>query len=192
MSAEDRQRWNEKYASRQPPAGLAPDPWLAEQLAEVSPGRALELACGLGHNAIWLAQRGWQVDAVDISSTGLLLAENLARRCGAQVNWVASDLDEFEPEPNAYDLVCVFRFLDRVRLPGLIACALRPGGCLLYETFTRSHLDRPDSHLKNPAYALQPGELPRLFPTLVATCSDELALPDRNVARMAARRPSAN
>lgn len=191
MSVDDRLRWDAKYAAKQIPQQLAPDAWLQEVTASLKPGRALELACGLGHNAIWLAQQGWQVDAVDVSPVGLQLAANFAHTCGADVNWIATDLDDFTPPAKTYDLICVFRFLDRRRLPLLIETALLPGGLLLYETFNKTHLARSDSQLKNPAFALDPGELPRLFPLLTAVSYTECELPDRNVARLIARRPNA-
>jgi SAM-dependent methyltransferase len=141
------------------------------------------LACGSGHNAIWLALQGWQVDAVDISPVGLTQAEELARTCGVGVNWIAADLDEFTPAPETHDLVIVVRFLDRARLPGMVEQTLRPGGRLIYETFTTAHTQRPDSHMKNPEFALEPGELPRLFPQLKVVSYAECTLPDRDVAR---------
>ena len=189
MAASDRERWDAKYADKPVPDQFSPDEWLIEQVAGLPPGRALELACGLGHNAIWLALDGWQVDAVDISPTGLARAEDLAARHGARVNWIAADLDEFNPESTAYDLVLVFRFLDRGQLPGAIQRALRPGGRLINETFTMAHLARPDSHMKNPAFVLEPGELPRLFPQLDVLSYAECSLADRDVARLVAAMP---
>lgn len=186
MSVEDRVRWDNKYAAKALPEVLAPDAWLVEQVAPLPCGRALELACGLGHNAIWLAQQGWQVDAVDVSEVGLRLASQLAQREHANVDWATADLDKFEPRQCAYDLVLVFRFLDRTRLPQIAVEALRPAGKLIYETFTLKHLSRPDSHLKNPAFALKPGELPRLFPTMTVLSHAECELPDRSVARLVA------
>jgi SAM-dependent methyltransferase len=190
MSASDRERWDAKYADKPAPDQLSPDDWLIEQASGLPPGRALELACGLGHNAVWLASRSWRVDAVDISTTGLARAEELALRCGARVNWISADLDEFVADPAAYGLVVVFRFLDRERLPGIIESALRPTGRLVYETFTTAHLGRADAHLKNPAFALQPGELPRLFPQLGVVSYAECTLADRDVARLVAVRPA--
>lgn len=190
MSLADRNRWDSKYAAKSVSARLTPDPWLIEQVTGLEPGRALELACGLGHNAIWLAQQGWQVDAVDISPAGLQLAADLAARHRAAVEWIAADLDELTPLPASYDLIVVFRFLDRARLPGLIERALCPGGRLLYETFTRAHLDRPGSHMKNPQFALAPGELPRLFPQLTTLSYTECTLPDRDIARLVAQQPA--
>lgn len=188
MSASDLERWNEKYAAKGVPGHLAPDAWLIEQVAGLTPGRALELACGLGHNATWLAKQSWRVDAVDVSPVGLALARKLALENGASVNWIAADLDEFSPEIEAYDLVLVFRFLDRVRLPSIIQQALKPGARLLYETYTTAHLARPDSHMKNSAFALGPEELPMLFPACEICEFKECSLPDRDVARLVAHK----
>jgi len=190
MSAADRQRWDEKYCDKQGPGKITPDDWMIEQVADLAPGRALELACGLGHNAIWLAQQGWHVDAVDISAVGLAHAEKLALACNARVNWISADLDEFTPAGDAYDLVLVFRFLDRTRLPSLVQHTLRPQGRLIYETFTTAHTHRPESHMKNPAFALEPGELPRLFSQFEVMSYAECALADRDVARMIATKPA--
>jgi len=186
MSTDDRQRWDDKYRAKAIPDKIVPDAWLIEQVSGLEPGRALELACGLGHNAIWLAQLGWQVDAVDISAVGLTQAEKLAHSCGANVHWIAADLDEFTPSAESYDLVLVFRFLDRIQLPVLVGHALRPQGVLIYETFTTAHVNRTDSHMKNPAFALAPGELPRLFPNFEFVSYTECNLADRDVARLVA------
>lgn len=188
MSTTDRQRWDEKYQAKAVPDKIAPDSWLIEKVSGLQPGRALEFACGLGHNAIWLAQQGWQVDAVDISAVGLAHAEKLSQASGAQVNWIAADLDEFTPAAESFDLAVVFRFLDRSRLPEILRHALRPQGRLIYESFTVAHINRPDSHMKNPAFALQPGELPRLFPQFEVVSYSECALVDRDIARLVALR----
>ena len=190
MTATDRDRWNAKYAATGDARWNPPDDWLLKHAQQQPIGNAMDLACGLGHNAIWLAQQGWQVEAVDISAVGLALAAKLAMNVGASdVTWIAADLDAFEPQPTSYDLIAVFRFLDRQRLPRLIECALKPGGLLVYETFSQGQLSRRDNHLKNPQFALQPGELPLLFPNLTVVGHEELDLPERSVARFAARKP---
>lgn len=192
MTASDRQRWDEKYAARQIPTRLTPDAWLVQNISAVARGRALELACGLGHNAIWLAQIGWTVAAVDVSPVGLQLAQRLSECHKVQVTWIAADLDEFQPASMAYDLVCIFRYLDRQRVPRLVESALTPGGWLVYETFTESQLQREDNHLRNPDYMLAADELPKLFPGLTPVRYREVELDDRSVAQLVARRPIQN
>jgi SAM-dependent methyltransferase len=188
MSLDDLNRWNAKYSAMAPPVELKPDAWLREAIASESPGRALELASGLGHNAIWLARQGWRVDAVDVSTVGLRHAQSFMQNLGLRVNWIEADLDEFVPESGVYDLALVFRFLDRRRLPALLETALRPGGRLVYETFTMSHTRRVDSRMKNPDFALQSDELLQLFPNCDPVSYQECSLTDRDVARLVARR----
>jgi tellurite methyltransferase len=190
MSDDDRRRWNEKYSAAAPVGPLQADDWLIEAVDGVSPGRALELACGLGENAVWLATRGWQVDAVDVSATGLQAAARLATRHRVTPRLITGDLDRFLPLPNTYDLVVVFRFLDRHRLPRLVARALVPGGLLVHETFGPGQCDRPDNHLKNPAFVLGRDELPALYDGLEVVRYEEAVLTDRSVGRLIARQPA--
>jgi SAM-dependent methyltransferase len=190
LSDSDRNRWDARYAAKPLPSSLSPDAWLCEQANRLRVGQALDLACGLGHNAIWLGLNGWQVDAVDISPVGLELAAQLATQSKCHsVTWIAADLDTFNPAPDSFDLLTVFRFLDRERLPSLIVRALKPGGTLLYETFTETQLTRTDNHLKSTRFTLAPGELPSLFPSLNVADFQELDLQDRSVARLVATKP---
>jgi tellurite methyltransferase len=196
MSTSDRDRWNEKYAQRKPVSNVEADEWLIEACGAIarlssnedSAKRAVDLACGLGHNSIWLAQQGWSVDGVDVSAEGLLLASQLAAPVDADVNWLEADLDDWMPEPDSYDLAVAFRFLDRETVPRVIAAGLRTGGWLIYETFAAGQLERPGSHIRNPAFTLAPGELPRLFPDFDVVDFREDDLEDRTVQRMLARR----
>ncbi|MBS0201311.1 MAG: methyltransferase domain-containing protein [Planctomycetes bacterium] len=190
MSDSDRQRWDAKYADKASTTVLPPDDWLSRHATPLAVGVALDLACGLGHNAIWLSQHGWKVDAVDISPIGLALAEQAAERANVQtISWIAADLDRYEPPTNHYDLVTVFRFLDRHRLPHLIERSLRTGGILIYETFSQGQLSRADNHLISAQFTLGPDELPTLFPGLEILFHDETELPDRSVARIVGRKP---
>lgn len=189
MSLSDRERWDVKYAAKSLPELVVPDDWLVKHVTRRTPGVALELACGLGHNAIWLANQGWKVDAVDVSPVGLTLAEDFAKRVRrSTVSWIAADLDEFEPRAEAYDLVLVFRFLDRSHVPELIERALRPGGLLVYETFSQGQMTRADNHLRSADFTLASNELPVLFPKLTVVEYEEVDLADRSVARLVARR----
>lgn len=189
MTQADREKWDAKYAERPAQPDARPDDWLVACTQSLPPGRALDVACGLGHNAIWLAEQGWQVDAVDISEAGLALADQAATGRGVDVTWIATDLDIWEPGPEAYDLICVFRFLDRDRLPPLLVRGLRPGGSLVYETFSTAQCARHDNHLSSSRFALQPGELPRLYADLTVRAFDDCELADRSVARFWGQKP---
>ena len=195
MSISDRERWNEKYSQCQPPSHIEADTWLIEaielieQSTSVMPTdrRALDIACGLGHNAIWLAQHGWQVDGIDVSNAGLQLARQLAGTEKSEVNWIEADLDHWEPAADGCDLAIVFRFLDRVHVPRVVSTALRAGGWLIYETFSRAQLKRADTHIRNPTFTLTAGELPTLFPDFDTVIHREDVLDDRTVERFLAR-----
>ncbi|MDZ4688824.1 MAG: class I SAM-dependent methyltransferase [Planctomycetaceae bacterium] len=179
MSAADRSKWDAKYAAVPVATELAVDPWFSEVVAPLSPGRALDVACGLGHHAIWLAERGWQVTAVDVSPVGLTKARELADHRSVTVEWLEADLDEFCPEAAAFDLIAVFRFLDRRHLPQRLTNALKPQGRLVYSTFCAMQSVAAGDHVRNPAFVLQSGELPALFPQLrpeqysESDCGDE-------------------
>ncbi len=196
MSVADREKWNGKYSRQLPMAVVKPDSWLIESceaMATMTTGvesrkRAIDIACGLGHNSIWLAQHGWDVDGLDVSPAGLALAQQHATELHCDVHWLEADLDDWQPANAAYDLAIVFRFLDRLTVPRAIHAGLRSGGWLIYETFAAGQLDRPDSHLRNPAFTLAPDELPTLFPNFDVIRFQEDTLDDRTVQRMLARR----
>lgn len=135
MSEDERDRWNERYASdeREPPR--EPAAVLIEHLDDLPRGRALDVATGAGRNAICLAENGFDFDAVDVSERGLTIARDRASGAGVDVSFVHADVDEFVPERGAYDVVVVVNFhaLDR---PPALKAALKPGGFLLYEHFS--------------------------------------------------------
>lgn len=164
MSQTDRQRWEQRYAD--PDENLkktGPHPLLLRHAPPALPGcRALELACGLGRDALWLAELGWQVDALDISLTALIQARaEMLRRKLSGVHFVAADLDDFPLPRCAYDLVYVFRFLDRRLFPAIIE-RVRPGGLVIYETLNVRRLEaHPDTCAD---HMLHLGELPGYFP----------------------------
>jgi tellurite methyltransferase len=196
MSTTDRNRWNEKYSQRPFARTLDADEWLIEAcdiVTRTSPdlpsgAKAIDIACGLGDNSIWLARNGWKVDGIDISATGLDLAKQSATKIGTVVNWLEADLDDWRPELGSYELAIVFRFLDRETVPQIVNSGLKSGGWLIYETFAAGQLDRPGSHIRNPAFTLQPGELPTLFTDFDIVEFREDALADRTVQRLLARR----
>jgi SAM-dependent methyltransferase len=132
----DQHQWDEAYASTELVWTAEANRFVVEELAALPAGPALDLGTGEGRNAIWLAERGWQVTAVDFSAVGLAKAAKLAARRGVTgVRWVEADLREYQPGPAAYDLV----LLAYVHLPpdefGALlqraASALAPGGTLL-------------------------------------------------------------
>lgn len=162
MSEQDRHRWDRKWQERR--GTTAVNPLLRSHRRWWTGGLALDVACGQGQNAIWLAHHGYHVLGVDISRVALAVAQTKARQQGVeQLVFAQVDLDQWRPTVLTYDLICVFRFLDRTLFPALEA-ALRPGGFLVYQTRHSGRLlSEPDA---NPEYLLQPGELRRAFSTL--------------------------
>lgn len=126
-------------------------------------GTALDLACGLGGNALLLAAAGLETRAWDSSPVAIEKLRELARERGLRVNAEVRDVVRDPPEANHFDVIVVSRFLDRDLTPRLIQ-ALRPGGLLYYQTYTRARVD--DSGPRNEAYRLADGELRALFAPL--------------------------
>lgn len=129
MSKQDRDKWNQRYAEdsyrKTNPVTL-----LADWLENIPRGRALDVACGAGRNAILLAQTGFQVDAIDISREGLNKARQTAEEQGLSINWIEHDLDEPYPFESHYDLIIVMWYVDLGLINRLCQC-LAPGGYLV-------------------------------------------------------------
>jgi SAM-dependent methyltransferase len=161
VSRQDKDRWDEKWSAAGGP--YRPHSLLTRNSVYMTGGVALDLACGRGQNALWLAGQGYQVLAVDISPVAIHLAHSEAEAQGLsdRVRFQVVDLDEWIIPPAFFDLIAVFRFLNR-RLFGPIRDALRPGGLVYYSTRHVGILARNPA--ANEAYLLQPGELPGAFP----------------------------
>jgi 2-polyprenyl-3-methyl-5-hydroxy-6-metoxy-1,4-benzoquinol methylase len=138
MASEDRERWDARHAAVSAAGGpilpAPPDALLGREHLLPAAGRALDVACGRGAVAVWLAERGFAVDAVDVSESALAAGAALAadRRVGEQVRWWAHDLDEGLPDgcTGPYDVVVCQRFRDPALYPVLARC-LAPGGLLV-------------------------------------------------------------
>lgn len=164
MTLHDRRRWDNTYRSRVSEPFPVPDPLLFPYVPAVDPARglrALDLAGGVGQNALWLAAQGYTVDLMDISRVALRRAqEEMGRRHLRNLNVLQVDLDHALISADTYDVVTVFRYLNRDLFPVLRTC-VRPGGRIVYETFNSRVLSqRPDM---NREYLLEPGELAGVF-----------------------------
>jgi len=110
--------WNERYRLRAHPAedfDAAPIPLVTTTAAKLGGGKALDLACGAGRNALWLAEHGWEVTAVDGTHAAIEILRSRAVERGLKINTVVADLekDEFEIEPSRWDLVAICYYLQR-------------------------------------------------------------------------------
>lgn len=167
MTARDRLRWDTYYQKTPDDDYPDPDPLLFQftpSVLNMTAGhefRALDLAAGVGQNGLWLATQGYTTDLLDISREALKRAqEQAAQQHIRSLNFLQVDLDEVALKSEAYDLVCVFRYLKRDLFPRIRAC-VRPNGRVIYQTFNTSYLRHvPDF---NPDFLLQPGELASYF-----------------------------
>lgn len=133
MSGGDRKRWDARHAAAAAEGTPGPPEALRGHL-DLLPGtgRALDVACGRGAVAVWLACRGLAVDAVDVSAAGLDAGAALAARHGVagRLRWWRHDLDDGLPVPGPYDVVVCQRFRDPALYPALLD-RLAPGGLLV-------------------------------------------------------------
>lgn len=153
--------WDQRYRSGEH-VTKEPSPLLRTAIKGLQPGRALDIASGVGRHAIFLAEHGWQVTAVDSSRAGIEILQQRARKAGLTVDARVADLEsgEFQIESGAYDLICVFYYLQR-NLFSPIRAGVKPGGTVVAAT----HLNdgKEDAKPANPAFLLERGELKQLF-----------------------------
>jgi len=176
---------------------MAPAAWLVQH-ASLLPrsGDALDLACGRGRHAIWLADRGLRVRAVDRDATAIAAVRESAQQGGLDIDARIVDLEAADFSVGAvslgdaaFDVIVGIHYLHRPLFPA-IRNALRPGGIVVYETFTVAQARR--GRPTNPAFLLTPGELIELIAPpagpLVVLDSREGVYDDRDVASIVARR----
>ncbi|HLV44192.1 MAG TPA: class I SAM-dependent methyltransferase [Aggregatilineales bacterium] len=190
MTRDDLARWDDRYRREDWKNARDPYPLLAEHVPPIADGFALDLACGLGHNSIWLARHGYHVLGVDLSRVALEKARKAASAAGMaeRVRFAQVDLDHYRPPAGCFDLVAVIRFLDRALFP-YIAASLKPGGLLIYATL---NWRRRETHPEvEPVYLLQPGELKTSFPGFELLHASEVGDHSEIVARKP-RNPAIN
>jgi tellurite methyltransferase len=153
--------WDQRYHSRERPAedlDAPPTPLLIETAEKLDPGKALDLACGAGRNALWLAEHGWSVTAVDGAASAICILRGRASERHLKIDAHVADLEkgQYKIAPAAWDLVVICYYLQR----DLFAPAKRavlPGGILIAIV----HLTEPGE--KPTAHRLRPGELKKYF-----------------------------
>lgn len=151
----DREEWNRRYTGRELLWTGEPNRFLVAEAAGLEPGRALDLACGEGRNAVWLAAHGWQVTGVDFSEVALEKARLLADARGVEAQWIVTDLLEYRPEPRAFDLVLVFYLqvpeAQRRTIARAAVEAVAPGGTFLLVAHDRANLEQGHGGPQEPA-----------------------------------------
>ena len=157
-------KWNERYASSQLVWSQAANKDLITQVSGLLPARALDLGTGEGRNAIWLAQQGWQVTAVDFSHAGIEKGQQLAINSSVEVNWIVSDACQYE-DHDGFDLVVVLYLhtaMDErdLWLPKAIQM-VRPGGSFIYIGHDPENIQHGVGGPKNPEVLPDVRELTR-------------------------------
>lgn len=155
---QDREKWNKKYKEEE---YLLKEPSdIVKKFASIAPkGKALDIACGLGRNAKYLAKLGFEVDAVDISDVAISQLKNIPN-----INPILADLDFYQLPENKYSLILNINYLNRNLFPQ-IKEALINSGVLIFETFTLDK-DKKFDQPKNKNYLLRKNELLRSFSDL--------------------------
>jgi tellurite methyltransferase len=150
---EDKERWNKRHVEK--PMRKNIEPIIEKYIDEVNVGNALDIACGIGRNTHFLAEKGFLVDAVDLSDYALSQVKNMAT-----INKIEVDLDTYNLEVNKYDLIVNINYLNR-RLFPQIKEALTSGGVVIFETFIVAHGDFAQP--ANPEFLLRTNELLHAF-----------------------------
>ncbi|MCG8015507.1 MAG: methyltransferase domain-containing protein [Candidatus Thiodiazotropha sp. 'RUGA'] len=184
-------KWDRRYADEEKVARPA-EVLLSNAHLLPERGIALDLACGLGGNALFLAQRGFTVEAWDLSSVAI---QRLAQGAGQlklnNLHARVRDVESQPPQTEQFDVIVVSYFLERSLIPVLIQ-ALKPGGLIFYQTFTRQAVSTEGP--QNPAFRLADQELLQLFSQLQVRVYREegrlgdLSLGSRDVAMLVAQK----
>lgn len=197
-----REDWDARYAQKELVWSAEPNRRFAAEVEALRPGRALDLACGEGRNAIWLAERGWQVTGVDFSEVAIAKATALAASRGVDVEWVVADVLDDPAAGAAFDLVAVLYLQlprdEMLRAVRTAADAVAPGGTLVVLGHDTSNLTRGHGGPKDTSVLYTADDLLPALDGLVVECAEAVErtvpLPDGEAiaidAFLRARRPS--
>jgi 2-polyprenyl-3-methyl-5-hydroxy-6-metoxy-1,4-benzoquinol methylase len=159
----DKKDWDKRYEGTDLVWSVEPNRFLVEETSALSPGRALDLAAGEGRNAVWLAEQGWRVDAVDFSAVALAKGRKLAEARGVEVNWVEADVERHRLADGAYDLVIVLYLhlpWERMkRVLQAVPSAIDPLGTLLLVGHDRTNLDQGHGGPRDPDVLYTPEQV---------------------------------
>jgi SAM-dependent methyltransferase len=165
-----REDWDRRYAEVENLWAVRPNRFLVAEVGGLEPGRALDLACGEGQNAIWLASLGWHVTGVDFSEVAIAKARARAARDAVQLEFVCADLRTYDPDVAAYDLVLLLYlhvFADERReILRRASAALSTGGTLVLLGHDLTNLAEGVGGPSDPRLLFTPDEIAAELPTL--------------------------
>ena len=163
MTVMDARDWDRRYEGTELLWSARPNRFLVAEAQALPPGRALDLACGEGRNAVWLAELGWEVTGVDFSPVAIGKAGQLAEARGVEAAFEVADLLAYEPAPQAFDLVLVFYLQVAASERGPIlrraAAAVAPGGTFLLVAHDRSNLEEGYGGPREPSVLYTAGDV---------------------------------
>jgi 2-polyprenyl-3-methyl-5-hydroxy-6-metoxy-1,4-benzoquinol methylase len=166
-----REDWDRRYAEVENLWSAKPNRFLVAEVGDLEPGRALDLACGEGQNAIWLASMGWDVTGVDYSEVAITKALARAEREGVDVDFRWADLVEYEPEPRAFDFVLILYLHispdERREVLAKAAAALAPGGTFVFVGHDLTNMTEGVGGPSDPSIHVTPDVVASELPGLV-------------------------
>lgn len=161
---DDKTRWNNKH--KNVPMPMDPSAIVIKYVQPSTDKKALDIACGVGRNTHYLAQLGYQIDAIDISDYALAQIKQ-----SKMIHTIETDLTNYTITQNNYDLIVNINYLERRLFPSMLA-GLRDGGILIFETFITAH-EEGYHNPSNPDFLLQSDELPLTFSELTTLFYEE-------------------
>jgi SAM-dependent methyltransferase len=180
--------WDERYAKAELEWEAKPNRFLVQEVGDLRPGRALDIAAGEGRNALWLAEQGWIVTAVDFSSVAIDKARRLGAERGVDVEWVVADVLTYDPVDD-FDLVVVFYLqLDRPAMQKVLTkamSALRKNGTLLVVGHDRTNPMNGVGGPQDPTILLDADELVADLKGLIVEKAGRVLRPVPDVDRSA-------
>ncbi|KXB08578.1 hypothetical protein AKJ56_00880 [candidate division MSBL1 archaeon SCGC-AAA382N08] len=161
MSKTRKEKWEKKYRKGNHHTEEEPSPLLLQWLESLPSGKALDVGCGAGRNSLFLADQGYEVDAIDFSEEAIKRGKSRAQDLGLEINWIQADVNKYEFPSEKYDLIIVTFFHPRGMLSE-IKKSLKNDGFFLYE----HHLSVEDEIVRGPKsdkFRYEPNELLKLF-----------------------------
>jgi SAM-dependent methyltransferase len=177
----DARDWDRRWTDKLLHAHGEPSSVVLAALDRLAPGRALDLGCGNGRHAMWLAERGWRVTAVDFSTEALRQARERATAGGVEVDWVEADLAAYEPRRQAFDLVLVAYLHvpggERAPILAKAAAAVADGGTLLVVGHDLTNIGTGAPGPANPSLLYTPADLVPELPELEIERTEQVRRP---------------